>query len=499
MNEKRRHRRRRRPQRSSLDVGRASLALLAAHPGRSVLFALLSLFLCWLVLTKSLPYVLATSDPDLALALNPNNPKALIAKAQQTREKLLSLMGMEGAPSTKEEQENASTDGEGPEKEKRLSSIADLPKARPEPEGNSEPKSVREDLRSQIRDLATKAIANDPLNASAFTLLAEVTDDPERSRSLMQEAVRRSRREATAVFWLLNDSFYRKDFAAALDNADILLRSKPNIAKLILNYLANICRDPQGRTLLVQRLAEDPSWRALFMEQLWEVMHQDPAAALLIAELKKTKRPGSAGELAPYINELAKNGAPDAAYNLWLAQLPADRLEKLDFLTDPGFEQDGWHTVFNWEILPGVNAAAEFVASGQPGGQRLLHVSFGEGRVEFPAVKQVLVLPPGHYRLEGKLRGSIIGKRGLRWQLACLWGARTVLGETDMLLGQSEEWRAFALEAEVPQNSQCVGTVLRLIHNSRSASEEYVTGEAWFGGLQLERVAGHAIAAGGRR
>ncbi len=102
-------------------------------------------------------------------------------------------------------------------------------------------------------------------------------------------------------------------------------------------------------------------------------------------------------------------------------------------------------------------------------------------------LRQVLVLPPGHYRLEGKLRGSIIGKRGLRWQLTCLSGA-PVLGETDMLMGESEEWRAFALEAQVPQSKECVGQVVRLFHDSRSASEEYITGEVWFGGLHLERL-----------
>lgn len=488
MSPKQRHRRRRHSKRGRLGAVRSKLSLIAAHPWRSSLLALLGFFLCWVVLTKSLPYVLATSDPDLALALNPNNPKALVAKAEQTRKKLLSLMGIDGGAQAKKQEDGHPGTG-GPAKEREHGSIANLPKAEPDAGANSASKGVREALRTQISQLATKAIANDPLNASAFRLLAEVTGDPVRSRSLMQEAVRRSRRETAAVFWLLNDSYYRKDFVAALDNAGILLQSKPDIASYIMNYLANICHDPKGRRLLAERLSEDPGWRGQFLGSLWDIMHKDPAALELIAELKQTKHPAEPGELSLFVSYLAWNNAPDVAYNLWLQELPASRLDKLDFLTNPGFEKEtsGWKTVFDWAILPGVNAAAEFVPSGQTD-QRLLHVSFGEGRIEFPVVRQVLVLPPGRYRLEGKLRGSIISKRGLRWQLTCLSGT-PVLGETDMLMGDSEEWRAFALEAQVPQSKECVGQVLRLFHDSRSASEEYVTGEVWFGSLHLERLA----------
>ena len=45
----------------------------------------------WLVLTKSLPYALAPNSPDTALALNPNNPVALLVKAEEHRAKLVAL------------------------------------------------------------------------------------------------------------------------------------------------------------------------------------------------------------------------------------------------------------------------------------------------------------------------------------------------------------------------------------------------------------------------
>jgi hypothetical protein len=63
-----------------------------------------------------------------------------------------------------------------------------------------------------------------------------------------------------------------------------------------------------------------------------------------------------------------------------------------------------------------------------------------------------------------------------------------------MLLGQSREWRIFTLEAEVPPLEDCRGQVLRLFHDSRTASEELLTGEVWFSDLRLERAASNAAA-----
>ena len=125
--------------------------------------------------------------------------------------------------------------------------------------------------------------------------------------------------------------------------------------------------------------------------------------------------------------------------------------------------------------------------------EHALHIGFSDGRVQFPEVSQIVLLAPGRYRLEGKLRGTIVGKRGLRWQLRCASGSRQVLAQTDMLLGQSQQWRVFTLEAEVPQLEECRGQTLHLYHDSRSASEELLSGQVWFNDLRLARVQRTAV------
>ncbi len=493
----RKHRRHRnsRYKRALLPAAIPALNAILAHPWRSSSAALLSFFLCWAVLTKSLPYVLAAAEPDLALALNPNNPAALVSKAGQVREKLLWNMG--GGASQSAEQESGAPETPGVEKDKEGASLASLPKAQEAAAEGAGPAGLRAELGTQIHDLASKAISADPLNAAAYRLLAEATGDPERARGLMREAVKRSRRETAAVFWLLNDSYYRGDFSDAIVYADILLRTRPGMASYGFSYLLNISRDPGGRRLVADWLAGDPGWRREFLRSLWDLAHKDPAALALLAELRNTKRPPDTSEIGLYISYLFWNSAADIAYDLWLRTLPRERLDKIGFLTDPGYEEEPASslTVFDWVIAPGANVSAEFVPWGRPGSQRLLHLSFGQDRIEFPVIEQALLLPAGHYRLEGKLHGSIVGKRGLRWRISCVSAPQTVLGETEMLVGESEEWRVFTLEADVPQSAECVGQVLRLFHESRSASEEYLSGEAWFGGMRLERTAGQKSAA----
>jgi hypothetical protein len=445
---------------------------LAAHPVRAALLLGFSLALLWLVVTASLPYALAPSAPGAALILNPRNPAALMAKAQHVRDRLFALAG-------------SSAEGAAPEgTEETANTLGRLPEAKTRAH-SQEPPIEREALRSEIRKIAAETIKADPLNAQAFRLLGEVTGESEEVRRLMQDAVKRSRRESLALFWLLNDSFYRKDFEAALERADILLRTRPEISAYVFAYLALIAEDPKGEALLISQLAPRPSWRGQFFEALPRTLRGVNTPFLLMTALMRSGSPPSNEELAPYLDFLIAKNRDDLAYNVWLRFLPKDRLERLALLTNGSFEDTPSGLPFDWRIAPGVNAIAE-VASLGAGGAHELHISFGVGRVQFPEVSQVVVLAPGHYRLEGKLRGTILAKRGLRWQLRCALGSRSLLGETEMLVGQSEEWRVFSLEAIVPAGENCAGQTLRLFHDSRSASEEFISGEVWFDDLHLQ-------------
>lgn len=463
---------------------------IGANPIHAAALATMSLGLLSLIAITTLPYALAKSHPDLALALVPGHPAALIVKAERLRAELLALTRAE--PSRAEPPRAGRADGE-PAAAPSLAgepgdTIKNLPEATERPDAEAI-KAESEELRGRIRVLATKIIARAPLDSRGFRLLAEATDDSEQVRQLMTAALARSRHETVAAFWLLNDAVSSGRHSDGVPLIDIILRTQPGLMRYISSFVLQIAEDPVARTKIVALLAAKPPWRELFFRLVpYSVSKVDPLVALLL-ELGQSAAPATGEELGPVLDLLVWRGFPEVAYGVWFQLRPAAEQVQEDLLRNPSFESDPGGTPFDWRIIRGENAVAELVPLGDLGGPRALHVSFGQGRVKFPQVGQVLLLGPGHYRLEGKLRGSIVAKRGLRWQVRCIMPPRPVIAETDMLLGSTSTWRQFSIDIVVPE-LDCAGQYLALIHDARSPAEQLIDGEVWFDDLSLTRSGG---------
>jgi hypothetical protein len=117
-----------------------------ADPRPYALLGVLGLFLCWMVITKSLPYALAPSFPDVALGLNPDNPSALMVKAAQIRQQISAISG---GPEKAGSQETAAPSNRN--------TIAHLPEAKSG--GLAEPRGERDALSREVRQLALRTIA----------------------------------------------------------------------------------------------------------------------------------------------------------------------------------------------------------------------------------------------------------------------------------------------------------------------------------------------------
>lgn len=429
---------------------------------RVVLYGLAAIPFVWLLFAKSFSYVVAETSPALALWLNPNQPIALLILADKARDQLLELSRPDPNP-TKPADSSVTNALSNENLEKRLH------------------------LREEIRSLATRAIAIDPLNAHAFRLLAEVSENTDQIRTLMQEAVKRSRRESMAVFWLMNDSFERKDFAGVVEKADILLRTRPQLASYALSYLGNIAAEEEGRALLVSSLVQNPPWRGAFFKSLPRNTQLANTPLELMLALKDTETPPTDVELTPYLNVLLSKNFPGLAYNAWLQFRSPEDLASLKYLNNPSFSEEPSGVPFDWQVARGVNAGLEFVRLSANDAERAARFRFGTGRVKFPQMSQILLLAPGHYRFTGAFQGAIVAKRGLRWQFRCLGGKKAALAETDMIFGQPGALQDFAIEFDVPANDDCQAQQVRLFHDARSASEELITGEISLFALNLAR------------
>jgi hypothetical protein len=305
-----------------------------------------TLALIWLVLTTTLPYALAVNSPELALWLNPNNPTALLARAETLRSQLLQQISVEHG----------------------LVSNSGLPKqagkfSAPISPTRQDAQKTRNELRQELRTIAKRVIRNDPLNATAFRLLAEVSTAPKEVRSLMLAAVARSRREAAALLWLLNDATTRKDYDKASSYADILLRTEPKLAPYVVSLLGQMMRSPEGRATLTKALVSNPSWRSLFFQAIPKALRDPRSVVGLMTSLKETAHPVSIKEQKPFIQALINTERVQLAYGTWLQLLLPDLLKEVKSLNNSGFNLPPSGLPFDWVMTKAVNAIGEFVRS----------------------------------------------------------------------------------------------------------------------------------------
>jgi hypothetical protein len=100
-------------------------------------------------------------------------------------------------------------------------------------------------------------------------------------------------------------------------------------------------------------------------------------------------------------------------------------------------------------------------------------------------VQQTLALPPGTYRLLGRVRlDDLSNDRGLKWSVQCSSRNR-LIGETQKFSGRSE-WIDFSTTFEVP-TEVCPSQVLRLRLDARVPAEQWIGGRAWFDKLRILR------------
>ena len=421
-----------------------------------------------LILTTTLPNALAPTHPGAALWLDAGHSRALRESAHDQHVEWLKL-----APVPTKADPNPSP----------------LPPAQIE---------RRAALAASLRDSAERILAREPANASAHRLLGELAEDAEDVRGHMQTALANSRREWVAALWLMRDAAARQKPVEAIHYADLLLRAHPQRLGMAMRELAALAEDATARPALATVLAHQPPppWRRELLRRLPRHVRDLRNPLALMLALNAAGSPPTAAEQEPYLNQLLNTQLGELAYYTWLQFLPPETRATLELVTNGGFEGEPSGLPFDWKIsgkpanvsvrIEDANGPA--LTTGQRAGSRMLHVEFGNGRVQFPAVDQLLALSPGRYELTGQQLVNVTAVRGLRWRLSCLAKAAPRLGETEMATGFGRAWQSFTLTVEVPADGSCPVQKLHLVHDARSASEQFAKGEAWFDNLRLRWI-----------
>ncbi len=196
----------------------------------------------------------------------------------------------------------------------------------------------------------------------------------------------------------------------------VLNRLVPTASVQLAPALAEYARTtPKALPEIRSMLASYPELETPLLAKLsW-----DPANADLILALANPKR--SAGPPPDWqrlmLTTLVNNGQFDKAYTIWrkLADVPDLR----GGFYNPTFADTSAPPPFNWEFAHGAGGVAEASANG------LQVLYFGRDTV--PLAAQVLLLPPGRYRIEARIAGDVDADAGIRWTAACLPSQATIL------------------------------------------------------------------------
>jgi hypothetical protein len=471
---------------------------------RALVLGVLGTLLVWQVISRSLVAYLAHDAPDVTLTLSPSDPQALLRMAEENLDVLQQseASAPSSAPVTEPPAERDETTSARLHIWSELAKTIDNGQRRdvggdaPIPAVVGGGPGIAPLTRDQLRALTELALTRDPLNARALRVLGQIADaagDETRAASFMQAAANDSIRESMAVYWLMQKSFEKPDYDQSLYYADALLRTRSQVMPLVLPTLARIAENPKANDKLANLLAENPPWRRAFFSALPRAISDARTPLELLLAIKNTPTPPVAEDIRDYVNFLIEHKFFELAYYTWLQFLPAEQLSKVGLLYNGSFELTPSGLPFDWVIASGAGVTTEILPRTDADGEHALSITFEQGRVEFNGVTQLLLLAPGDYEFKGKFNGELIGRRGLKWRIACA-GGPTPFAESAMMIGTHGIWQDIEFSFTVP-GENCRAQQLRLDLDARMSSEQLVTGEMRIDELQISR---RAAAEGGK-
>jgi hypothetical protein len=359
---------------------------------------------------------------------------------------------------------------------------------------------ARERLIGRDRDgaarLAGRALQLTPLNASAMTTYGIAMDElgrqPQADRA-MTVAGRLGWRDVVTQIWLLRRLLLAGDFDAAMNHADALMRRENEVPRALLAAMTAAARDPRMVDPLARHMAQNPSWRGpllVFLSYDAKPPATDVAHALL-TRLAAGPTPPTNDELAVYLRRLVGDQRFGEAASEWRSLTHG--AAETGYIYDGDFARPPGQTPFDWTYSEGVGWSVDVAdAPGQARGQAL--------RLEYDGVsppglvRQMLVLPPGAYRLSGRAYSDgDAGPKALAWGVVCATTGQALA--TVPTPQTKNQWSAFAAELSVPSD-RCPAQWLTL---SAEPGDMRADIDVWYDDLRIAPIAQAPQIAGERQ
>jgi hypothetical protein len=259
-----------------------------------------------------------------------------------------------------------------------------------------------------IQAMARAPLADEPFLLAGVAALAQ--GDAARGQALLTEARRRNPRLRLARLLLLDRYLREKRLAEAAGEMAALNRLISGADIVLIPALAKLTQDPTTSAELIPILQRQPHLREPVLEQL-AASGADPDLILKIAQGSLASEAGQPWQRSLVTGLIAK-GAFDRALQIWRTIAGAEPGDGGKGLYDDQFLGRLGPPPFNWDLSTGAAGVAERVRGG-------LQVDY-YGRDDGDLASQLLMLPPGGYRLRFGAEGDAKGESSrLAWRISC--------------------------------------------------------------------------------
>jgi hypothetical protein len=268
-------------------------------------------------------------------------------------------------------------------------------------------KPIDPQILTGIQDAASKS----PLSPEPFLVrgvAAQMAGDLKAAKRAFDAAQRRDPRSLPAAYFLANYYLSENDSLNGLNQSLLLARLSPGglygIAPFLATYASSQSHWPLMRKLFRSHAGlEDAVLLALASDP------RNADAILALADPVHWK-PESKW-LATLVSSLVAGGQYARAHAIWSSMIP-DESRSGELLYDADFSLTRSPPPFNWNLAESAIGLAER----QPGGR--LHVLF-YGNMDGPLASELLLLPPGTYRLRMRIDRASARPQLLRWSIRC--------------------------------------------------------------------------------
>ena len=309
---------------------------------------------------------------------------------------------------------------------------------------------------------AARAAPMEPQPFIVAGIRAQLAGRQDAAESAFEAARLRDPRSLPARYFLATSKLQRGDVEGLRDVA-ALTRLAPNGIASIAPYLAAFVRQQRAWGPIRAMFRDNPGVR----DEVLSTLARDPANFRLVLALGNTVDPAKGPWLQTMIGTLIEARRYDQAKLLWerTAGIPAGG--RTAGLFDPEFRNASALPPFNWQLTSSSLGLAERRSG------RLQVIFYGQD--SGPLARQLLLLPPGRYRLSAPATGGD-GVDSLLWLVRCDGPPPAELGRATIRPG--------GLAFEVPAN--CPAQWLELVGRASDFGRE---AETTIGPLRLTGVA----------